>query len=117
MARRMLLVALVCAALAAAVIPLAAAQETTPVPYNGPVTAGTTLTLDCPPGYQVQNTPEGVNASMTFFRNSNAKAAVAENVAPTSTTLTSASWLVPKGARWAVGTLNCEAIVPPPPPT
>jgi hypothetical protein len=107
--RRLIATALAAGALMVATALPASAQQT-PVSYDGPVTAGSTLTLTCPAGTQVQVTPEGVNASLSFYRTPKRKSLVAGFVPPTSTTSTTASWLVPKGAKYAQGTLYCEPI-------
>jgi hypothetical protein len=109
-ARRLAILATAGALLAIGLTGPASAQQQS-VNFSGAVTAGQTVTLECPSGYMVEQTSEGPNASLSFYRNANHKAAVAEFVPPTSTTTTTASWLVPKGAKFGEGSLNCVPII------
>jgi hypothetical protein len=98
------------ASLLAVGLALPASAQQTPATFSGPVTAGQTITVTCPEGHQVQLEGGAPNAGVTFYRNTNRKA-VLSTPGPTSVTATSASWLVPKGAKYADATVYCVPIV------
>jgi hypothetical protein len=77
------------------------------VSFSGPVVAGQTITLQCPEGHMLEVTADGPNASANFYRNEKRRNAVGEFVPPSSTTTTTASWIAPKGARFADATAYC----------
>lgn len=97
------------ASLLAVGLALPASAQQTPATFSGPVTAGQTITVTCPEGHQVQLEGGAPNAGVTFYRNTNRKA-VLSTPGPTSVTATSASWLVPKGAKYADATAYCVPI-------
>jgi hypothetical protein len=110
--RRRLITALVVLAASLLVVGLAlpASAQQIPATFSGPVTAGQVITVTCPQGHTLEVSGGVPNAGATFYRNTNRKA-VLSTPGPTSVTATSASWLIPKGAKWADATVYCVPIV------
>jgi hypothetical protein len=98
------------ASLLAVGLALPASAQQTPATFSGPVTAGQTITVTCPEGHQVQLEGGAPNAGVTYYRNVNRKVVLPAPSAPTSFTATTASWTVPKGAKYADATAYCVPI-------
>jgi hypothetical protein len=105
---RRIAIALLGASLLVIGLSLPASAQQVPVSFSGPVTAGQSLTLECPEGHQVDLVEGSApNASANFYRNANRKSAVVMYAPPTSMTRTSVMWIVPKGAKSADAILYC----------
>ena len=94
--------------LAALAVPARAATVT----FSGPVTAGSTLTVTCPEGERF------VSGSATFYRSpklSNVLGTRSRDslVFDADGNAVGAVWNVPKGAKSATASIDCEAIPPP----
>jgi hypothetical protein len=115
MGRKILVGALLGAALSTLLALPAGAQQTS-VSFAGPVTAGQPLELRCPEGFQVEFVGTSPNAAANFYRNDKRHGEIATGIAP-DTLITDASnvivgvaWVVPKGARYATAGLVCEPV-------